>query len=75
MAKWTQSGTLTLIELYEQNICLYDTRNRDYPNSLKRDAVLQAICNELGKIRVGTTISEIKAKVKTLRSQDFDKRF
>lgn len=60
----------TLIELYEQHGCLYITSDASYQNKISRESAFHKITEELNsKMLTNLSISEVKTKIKRLRTQ------
>ena len=68
-SKWTKKDVEILIPLYEQYTHLYDAKSKDYFNRVKRDDTYIKIAERIAVNRKGTTIDDIKKKVKHLRIQ------
>jgi len=45
--KWTKENIIRLIELYENEKCLWDTKSSDHKNKIKRTDVFIKIANDL----------------------------
>lgn len=69
MSNWNKAQTSLFIELYEQFPALYNIKHPDHKNRIKRERNLQEICLRLKDLRPKTSVSELKCKIKTLRSQ------
>ena len=70
--QWTDSDVRDLIYMWQQEECLYNTQNKDYHNSTKRNSALERISveihvpvNELNEKMVGLRIyyGQLKQKV------------
>ena len=44
---WDEGETFQLIELYEENPCLWEIKNNDYQKKDKREVALSAISDEV----------------------------
>ncbi|XP_029159103.1 uncharacterized protein LOC114931291 [Nylanderia fulva] len=63
----------TLLLLYQQHPCLYVVKSIDYHNRIKREKVLQTICDQYTEItEQPLTIEIAKKKINNLRSQYLD---
>ncbi|KAG7313508.1 hypothetical protein JYU34_000646 [Plutella xylostella] len=62
--EWGNQLVLKLIELYESKGCLWDTKNREYKNKIKKYDVWEELANELQIPR-----KDVEAKIHNLRSQ------
>lgn len=66
---WTRSETSKLITLYHQQPLLYCPKHPHYSNRQSRFIAISGICSKINNIKPNITISDIKTKLKTLRSQ------
>lgn len=71
---WTKKDTEELLLLYQQWPILYDPKNKDYLNKIKRNNALESVQNKFKKNKPDISIPEIKTKIKTLRSQFIKER-
>lgn len=67
---WHREDVVHLIELYKDNVCLWQVKHYSYKNRNARDAALRKILDCLKKQMPDVTSSDIKKKkLHTLRSQ------
>ena len=45
---WKDALTERLIDLFRENVCLYDTKNVDYHNKDLKRLILEKIADEIG---------------------------
>lgn len=58
----------SFIEIYEGLPLLWNTSDPDYKNKIKRNAALTKLLSIYEKIKPGATISDVRRKINTLRS-------
>lgn len=66
--KWDRPQIVKLIDLFEEEPSLYDTRNELYHNKHARTENLERIALKLADVRPGTTPAQVKTKWNSLRS-------
>ncbi|XP_059049667.1 uncharacterized protein LOC131844732 [Achroia grisella] len=66
MSRWTEHDTIQLIELYKTFPYLWDTRNKLYKSMVARNCAYEQILRKMDDPEL--TISDIKKKIKNLRS-------
>ncbi|XP_064109621.1 uncharacterized protein LOC135217588 [Macrobrachium nipponense] len=66
---WSKPVTRTLIELYRQNLCLWNVKLKSYKNRDKRITSLKAIAAEIREQGAAVTTDDIKKNIDTLRNQ------
>ena len=64
MKDWTEDEVATLIEILEENCCLWDTFHQDYSNRGSREIAYAEIATKLD-----TTVDSVKTKINGLRAQ------
>lgn len=62
---WSNQSISTLIEMYSQNNCLYDTKLPVYHNKHIRQKALEDIALTLQPYRPNTTWQEVKFELRT----------
>lgn len=62
--KWSQEEIFELIEVYEENSVLWDTKSKEHRNREKKDAILTSIGQ-----RFKCSSEEIERKLHNLRNQ------
>lgn len=75
---WGKEAVTALIELYQNQPILYDLKDPNYKNKVKREAAISGIYEELLKIPMCHAqcldTEDVKTKIHTLRSQ-FNKEY
>ena len=61
--QWTDSEVRDLIYMWQQEECLYNTQNKDYHNSTKRNSALERI-----SVEIQVPVKELSKKMVGLRS-------
>eukprot|EP00794_Sanderia_malayensis_P000819 gene819-116_t len=65
--EWSHDETMQLIDLWQNEFCLFDTKRAEYRDKNKRFNALKRIENELNEQGIKATMDEITAKLHSLR--------
>ena len=63
--KWGSEEMIKILDLYAVRTCLWDYKNANFKNKVKRTVALEFILNELNID--GMTVEELKNKIHSIR--------
>lgn len=66
---WNKEQTYVMIQAYREHPCLYDPRDSNFTNKIKRNVSYNAILEAVKDVKENLTFAGVKRKIKTLQCQ------